>query len=214
MTATCAHCGSKTEVVASESLPEPAGPPDFDTRPAEPLRHTLKDWIQFCPHCAYASDDISRCPPEAKAIVDSAAYTAVVEDQTHPAASRRFLAYAYLLDRLHQHGDAGWSCLHAAWVCDDLSESVAATLCRAQAIEHWQSGKRVGQTFGDDLASEFALVTDVYRRMGEFENATVTCAEALDIEDLVPILERLLRRQMTLITARDTSAHNMKELLS
>ena len=147
-------------------------------------------------------------------IVESTSYSEVLDDETRPAASRRFLAYAYLLHRLHQHGDAGWSCLHAAWVCDDLNESGAATLCRADAIEHWQRGKRAGQTFGDDLASEFALVTDVYRRMGEFENATVTCAEALDIDDLVPILERLLRRQMTLITARDTSAHNMKELLS
>jgi hypothetical protein len=214
MTVTCAHCGSHTEVVTSESLPEPAGPPDFDTRPAEPLRHTITDWIQFCPHCDYASDDISHCPPEARSVVDSADYAAVLADETRPAASRRFLAYAYLLHRLHQYGDAGWSCLHAAWVCDDLNEAVAATFCRAQAIEHWQRGKRVGQTFGDDLASEFALVTDVYRRMGEFENATVTCAEALDIDDLVPILERLLRRQMTLITARDTRAHNMKELLS
>jgi hypothetical protein len=214
MMTTCAHCGSNTEVVASESLPEPAGPPDFDTRPAEPLRRTLTDWIQFCPHCGYASDDISHCPPEAKSIVDSAAYTAVLDDETRPNASRRFLGYAYLLDRLRQHADAGWSCLHAAWVCDDLNDSVAATLCRAQSIEHWQTGKRAGQAFGDDLASEFALVTDVYRRMGQFENATVTCAEALDLEDLVPILERLLRRQMTLITARDTSAHNIKELLS
>ena len=213
MLATCAVCGGSVQV-DSRTLPEPEGPPDFDTRPAEPLRSTLIQWVQMCPHCGYASEDLGLSHPEATGIVQSFAYQSVVEDQTRPTSSRPFLCYAHLLERLHQPADAGWSCLHAAWVCDDLDEAVAATRCRAQAIELWQKGKNVGQSFGDDLVSEFALVTDVYRRMGQFENAIVTCAEALDIEDLLPVMEHLLRKQMTLIQAHDTSAHNLSELLA
>src|SRR3954447_13828147 len=120
MTTTCAHCGHTTAVPAAAKPPEPAGPPDFDTRPAEPLRSTLLEWVEFCPHCFYASDDISTCTADAKPIIEPREYTAIVEDETRPDPAQPFLLYAHLLDQMHQHSDAGWSCLHAAWVCDDL----------------------------------------------------------------------------------------------
>jgi hypothetical protein len=144
--------------------------------------------------------------------VASDGYRQWLNDACLPPKARQFLAFACLLERLHQPADGGWSALHAAWVCDDEGAADAAIRCRRRTIELWQHGKTAGQLFCDDMASEFALVTDIYRRTGEFEHATVTCAEALDLEDLPPALEALLRRQMVLIQARDTGAHSMSEL--
>jgi hypothetical protein len=210
--ALCAVCGSDV----AESVPadsQSIGPPDFDTRPGEPLRSSIPDWVSQCPHCGYAADDLSKADPRAKAIVASDDYRTVLADARFPQQARPFLAYALLLEKLHQFADAGWSTLHAAWICDDLSLDDGASLCREQAIDRWKRGKLVGQLFADDMATEFALITDLYRRMGEFEHATVGCSEGLDLDDVPPAVEAMLRRQLVLIQNRDTSCHSMKELM-
>jgi hypothetical protein len=208
----CAVCGSGISE-NPDQLPEPSAPPDFDTRPGEPLRSTISRWVHACPSCGYCADDLTRADPRAGDIVASPLYREALDDTFAPEKARHFLAYAVLLEKLRQFADAGWSALHAAWVCDDAGDVDAAVLCRARAIELWKRGKQVGQLFCDDMASEFALVTDLHRRMGQFEHATVTCGEALDLEDLPPAVEVMLHRQLELIQNRDTSAHNMSELI-
>jgi hypothetical protein len=146
-------------------------------------------------------------------VVASDEYRGYLEDESTPLKAREFLCFACILDRLHQHADAGWAALQAAWVCDDAGDDDAAARCRNRAIELWQRGKLAGQLFSDDMATEFALVTDVYRRLGDFERATVACAEGLDLEDIPPAVETMLRKQLTLIQARDRAAHSMRELI-
>ncbi|MDZ4797190.1 MAG: hypothetical protein SGI92_03430 [Bryobacteraceae bacterium] len=212
MPVTCALCGTAVVVDAS-ALPPPAEPPDFDTRPGEPLRPTLPLWVQQCPSCGFAADDLGRAAGGLEEIVRSAEYQELRSDDSVPAGARPFLCYSYLLDRLHQPSDAGWSCLHAAWACDDAASDAAAVACRLQAIELWKKGKVLGQSFSDDLSSEFALVTDVCRRAAQFEHATVACSEGLEVEDIPFVIEKILRRQMVLIQSRDTTAHNIREFL-
>lgn len=209
----CAVCGTPVSSTFEGPLPDSSEAPDFDTRPGEPLRGTLPRWVQSCEHCGYIADDISRASEDAADIVRSDSYRAYLHDESLPQAARRFLAYAFLLERSHQAADAGWSALHAAWACDDAGSDEGASRCRERAIELWQRGKQLGQLFCDDMASEFALVTDLYRRLGAFEHATVACAEGLDLEDLPPALEAILRRQSVLIQQRNRSAHSMRELL-
>jgi hypothetical protein len=200
-TVVCAICGKESIQPLTASAPAPAPAADFDTRPAEPLRSTILDWIQACPDCGYCADDISRAAAGVADIVQSAAYRSYLEDTSLPAPATGFLRYSCLLERLHQHADAGWSALHAAWACDDAGEDNSAVRCRERTIALWRKAKAAGQQFADDLASEFALVTDVYRRMGEFGHAIVACSEGLDLEDVQPMLER-----------RDSSAHSIAEL--
>ena len=60
---------------------------------------------------------------------------------------------------------------------------------------------------------EYSLVTDLYRRTCLFEAAVVTCSEALDMEDLPPMLDQLLRREKALIDRKDHGRHSVRELL-
>lgn len=210
---TCAVCGNITSITAISPLPDPQEPPDFDTRPGEPLRSTILQWLQSCEQCGYAAEDISAADPAAAPVVQSESYQQIRFCDTVPAQARRFLCYAHLLERLRQFADSGWSCLHAAWVCDDCGDDPAALDCRIRALSMWQRGKAAGQAFGDDMASEFALVTDVYRRTAQHEQAITTCGAGLDLDDIPPSVDAVLRRQMVLIQSRDTAAHSMKELL-
>jgi hypothetical protein len=209
----CGVCGAANTGARIEVLPEPAEPPDFDTRPGEPLRSTLTQWVQRCASCGYCADDISRSSPEAEGVVASEEYRAQLGDESLPGKAREFLCFAVILERFHRFADAGWAALQSAWVCDDAGDDAAASRCRERAIELWQKGKQHGELFSDDMATEFALVTDVYRRIGAFEHATVACSEGLDLEDIPPPVETMLRRQLTLIQARDRSTHSMRELV-
>jgi hypothetical protein len=145
-------------------------------------------------------------------VVRSDEYAKRLADTTIPSLARRFACYAMVVEKAHFWGDAGWIWLHGSWACDDVGDEQAATDCRRLAIDRWKRGKELGQAFADDLASEFAIVTDLYRRVGDFENATVTCGEALDLEDVPVPIEQMLRRQMVLIQRRDTGRHSMMEL--
>jgi hypothetical protein len=210
--AACAVCGALVDD-APVSLPEPQAPPDFDTRPGEPLRSTIGLWVGRCRDCGYCAPDLTLADERAPAIIASESYREILGHAMLASKAREFLAFAHLLEKLHQFADAGWSALHAAWVCDDDRDPVSAEHCRATAIDLWKRGKQVGQLFCDGMASEFALITDVYRRMGEFEQATVACTEGLDLEDLPPAVESMLRHQLVLIQRRDTGPHSMSELV-
>jgi hypothetical protein len=217
MVARCAVCGAENNVTKADER-EPQGPPDFDTRPGEPLRGSLRTWVQQCSSCGYAADDIASANEDTAETVNSPQYREILNSVSVPEEAKPFLCYSLILERSHQPADAGWSALHAAWVCDDAAERFpgsvhAATLCRERAVDMWKRGKENGHAFSDDLASEFALVTDLYRRLGEFEHATVACAEGLDMEDVAPLLQQLFRRQKVLIEQRDMSCHSLRELL-
>jgi hypothetical protein len=172
----------------------------------------LPFWVQRCPHCGYCADNITSIHDHAVDFVRGEAYQQYLNDPAYPEKAREFLCYAEILSHVGQLADAGWSALHAAWTCDDAGDDPAAIRSRVRALGFWQRGKQSGQAFGDDVPMEFALVTDLYRRAGQFEAAVVTCSEALDAEDLPPILEQLLRREKALIDRKDTARHSVREL--
>jgi len=207
----CAICGRESlhYLAASPNIVEP---PDFDTRPGETLRSTLPAWVVECPHCGYAAADLSVADARASAIVRGEEYQHRRADPALPETARRFAAHAFLLERIGECADAGWTALHAAWMCDDLAHPGAARHCRSEAIRLWKRAKAQGEDFMEDLAQEFALVTDLLRRMGDFDAAREACLEALTLEDLPAMIDDMLRRQLTLIQQKDTAAHSLKEL--
>lgn len=208
----CAVCGttSSQRTVGSTSF---GGPPDLDTRPAVPLRATYACWMMECPRCGYAAPDLGKMADEAPEIVQSEAYKARRTEPGMPALAGAFRRHAVLLEAIGAFASAGWTNLHAAWACDDESNEEAARRCRLDAIRLWRHGKNHGQNFVGDHAQEFALATDVLRRAGEFDEAKEACLEALQMEDLNPLIEDVLRMQLTLIQQRDTRCHSVREVL-
>jgi hypothetical protein len=190
----------------------PTEPPDFDTRPGEPLRSTLGSWMQRCPVCGYCAEDIRSIHEHGEAVVRSSGYAAQLSDVTYPEKAREFLAHALILDALGQLADAGWTALHAAWICDDEPALEAATAARLRSLDYWKRGKAMKQSFGEDLALEFAIVADLCRRTGQFEATVVTCSEALDTVELTPLMEAILRREKSLAERKDDDVHSLREL--
>lgn len=168
------------------------------------MRDTLNHWVQECSHCRYSAPDISqKIPGEVHSIVRSEAYQAI---------ECKFQRLSWMLAQLGEFADAGWSALHAAWNADDSEDDATARACRGLAIELWKKGKRDGQKFMPSREQEFALVTDLLRRRGEFVEARLTCIEGLNEPNLTPRIEDILRFELTLIGFGDTASHSLREL--
>jgi hypothetical protein len=207
----CAVCGKGVALLRVGSSNTMQGP-DLDTRPGEMMRSTIGFWIEQCPACGYAAPAIEEAPEPAAAVVRGDAYQALRRQAGSPEGVRKFLLHAHLLAALGHPAEAGWTSLHAAWVCDDAGDDGAAAAARRQAIALWKQGKARGISFMEDLPSEFALATDVLRRAGEFDQAREACLAALDAGELPPLIEGILRFELALIGRRDAARHSLAEL--
>jgi hypothetical protein len=209
----CGACGNAGDQFFSPASEDSNAAPDLDTRPNGPIRATIQFWMQRCPHCGYCASDISAIHESAIDLIATPAYQRWLLDESFPTKAREFLCHSMILAQVGQPADAGWTCLHAAWVCDDSENSNAAAKARALALDSWREAKLTGQMFGDDHAMESALVVDLQRRMGRFDDALITCTQALGDEDepIHFLIEHLLRFEKTLIQKRDTGTYRLND---
>src|SRR5512135_1134193 len=125
----CSLCGNRSLQSLVQATPG-EGLPDLDTRPSEPARSALAYWVQRCPHCGYCATDISLDYPLADLAIRTEGYGKLLHRRALPEKARQFLAWALIEEANDEFGGAGWSALHAAWICDDAGKASAAVECR------------------------------------------------------------------------------------
>ncbi|MCL4783957.1 MAG: hypothetical protein KJZ70_13060 [Bryobacterales bacterium] len=207
----CGNCGAESRFPAPAHAEE-REPPDLDTRPGEPLRATLPFWIKRCPACGYCADEIHTVHEQAGPVIDSQVYQNQLSDARFPEKANEFICYALILERVGQLADAGWTAMHAAWICDDSASLEAAALCRQMALRAWSAGKVQGQAFHETHESEFLIVSDVHRRLGEFEHALTACNLGSEGEDLPDLLDHCFRLERALIARKDAGRGSLRDL--
>ncbi len=206
----CACCGNQTAQSESDDIPMREAP-DFDTRPGKPLRSTISSWVSRCGTCSFCSADLTHIHEGGPLAVRSPEYQSLLRNESLNSKAREFRCYSYVLEHAGLFADSGWSALHAAWTCDDVGDIAGSIDCRMQAIALWRRGKESGENFSEDLASEYALAADVYRRAGQFEHAVIAVSEGLDLDDLDPTMEVMLRKQKSFVEARDANRHFLED---
>jgi hypothetical protein len=212
----CGNCGAEQQV--SHLLhAEELEPPDLDTRPGEDLRSSIGLWMARCNNCGYCAADLSSIHDQAGPVVESGIYQEQLGDARFPAKANEFICHALILERLGQYADAGWTMLHAAWVCDDAVDAGTGTIeaaqtCRRGALRAWSAGKTRKQAFHESHESEFLIISEVHRRLGEFEFALTACNEGGLSEDLPELLDHCFRLQRRLIATKVTTAGSMRDL--
>jgi hypothetical protein len=126
-------------------------------RPGEPVRSTLRDWVQACGSCHAAAPDLSTLPPEAKAVVHSQAYQALSLEAAEDTLL--FRRWAMICVAAGDTDTAAEATLQAAWAADDAADMTEAAKLRRDVAALW----------GDNPDPATALrVLDVLRRAGEF----------------------------------------------
>ena len=175
---TCAVCGELTQVMVIDST-STFGPPDLDLRPAEMARSSIFAWIQRCSFCGYCAPIVDEATPTTREVVNSDAYRARLADEDFPALARSFLCSSMIFE---EHGDqavAARNAIEAAWVCDDEDLPGAATQCRLRAIQLLPGPGAQGDSLYSDPSTEYAVIVDLLRRAGRFEDAVAQADAAL-----------------------------------
>jgi hypothetical protein len=192
---------------------ERLGLPDLDTRPPESLRSTLPFWVKRCPHCGYCAPDIDREYPLAEKVSRRADYQALLRKRSFPQSARQFLAWALIQLANGEILGAGWSALHAAWACDDAGKTTPAAACRQQALTYFERARQGGKALPgfEDPAAEQILLADLYRRIGQFEQAVAVCRQALDRRPTL-VIRRTLEHEIILCVAHNTEAHSLADV--
>lgn len=207
----CAVCGTvshHTHLLSTTYL----GASDIDGRPPQMKRSTMAWWVHRCPECGYCASDITRAPATAGETVRSEAYQEQLNDPRMPDLARSFLCAALIAeaDRGLASGGVVKCCLCAAWACDDAKSADAAIECRLRAAAALEALHKLGGRYVRGGVEDFALLADLYRRAGRFDDAGVAASVGLrKAGSTVP--RRLMELQLRLIAAADTTAHSCDE---
>jgi hypothetical protein len=201
---TCAVCQSESRQPAFRAgAPEQA--PDLDLRPGEPLRGAMAQWLQQCPRCGYAAPDIAEARASAARVVAAAPFRALINDASTPALSRRFLAWAHVLEETGALHEAAQAMLQAAWTADDLNRPELARSWRMEAVALWRSGPALDH-------EQSLKVVDALRR-AEAWDAAADAIGALRREDLAEAVRQVLALEERLVGAGDSRRHTVASAL-
>lgn len=188
----------------------------------------MEHWVQTCPHCGYVYTDIRTAAPPVIGVVRSDAYQTQQRDQTVPELARRFLCHSILEEALGNLAEAGWASLHAAWACDDVPTTEAASRCRRRALAFFQRAADNGLRISEQEYAEYPLLTDLMRRVREFEKALEYCARGRQVlrsarrlpknqtpalEEALRVMTRILVFEKNLILRNDVNVHMVSEAL-
>jgi len=169
--------------------------------------------VQRCINCGYCSLEASEGHESYPEIVKSDAYKAMLCSKDQSETANAYLCCALLLRYSQSWSEAGWSALHAAWICDDNKFSESALRCRKLALDFFtkaREGGSGGASFADSHSEEELLFIDILRRLGEFEKAGKKCAEMIDKTD-DSVVEIILNYEKHLIEKQDVKCHTFEQ---
>lgn len=200
----CAVCQAESRQVSFRAgAPEQA--PDLDLRPGEPLRSTMAHWLQQCPRCGYAAPDIAAARPSAARVVAAAPFRSLVNEASHPPLSRRFLAWAHVLEETGAMHEAAEAMLQAAWTADDLNRQDLARSWRLEAVALWRSGPGLD-------AEQQVRVVDALRRAEVWDGA-MDAIDAMIEDDPPEAVRQVLALETRLVAAEDARRHTVASAL-
>ncbi len=202
----CYVCGSQQQCPDIGSQVAYHGPRDLDTRPSVSQRSSIYMWVQRCHACGYCAPDISRGDLSVKEVVTGESYRAQLNNVNFGETANSFLCRALILDKQGDFVEAGWSCVYAAWVCDDSGFDRSAKECRERALQWFQRAQEEKMPFAPDRGQEVILLVDLLRRARRFDDARNLCEVELSL-DHDERAASLLTFEMDLLEEEDSRLH-------
>jgi hypothetical protein len=206
----CILCGKKTEYTFISSTNTFGGSPDLDTRPPKSKRLTIFAWVQRCPKCGYCAWDISNARPEAQAVIIGQEYKDQLNDPAYPELAISFLCKAILDRETKEFAAATWALIHAAWVCDDSDQTEEAMACRQKAADMLLIAEEHNQQVARPDGVSTAILVDLLRRSGQFEQARKTIGARRRIITEEPVA-RIMDFETDLLDRNDIACHTIAE---
>ena len=206
----CAICSGHVEQKSILST-SAWGSSDLDMRPAKPERSTLPCWVQYCEFCKYCAPDISVASAGAEQIIESDRYLAQLKHASFPELANRFLCAAMVFQKTGNDRDAFWNMVYAAWASDDLSNHLAAQLCRRRATSRLINILEDGRDLGGQSGIEIVILIDLMRRSGRSTEAMAVSQKYLDRAHDSRV-QGAIELERKLIASGDDHSHRWNEV--
>jgi hypothetical protein len=165
----------------------------------------------MCPSCGYCASRLDEAPAIAKAVVASPEYRNQLASQNYPELANAFLCLRMVSESAGSIADAAWASIRAAWTCDDSQAGEAAARCRSEAVRLIHALREQGQTLARQPGADEAMLADLLRRAGRFEEALGVVDRSLGAVDTA-LIRAILVYEKRLISRRDVSAHRTEEV--
>jgi hypothetical protein len=195
----CGVCGNPSRPAFRAPQPEIA--PDLDMRPGEPVRSTLRDWVQICPRCGAAAPTLAALPTTARAVVESDEYkmlSTTALEETLP-----FRRWALICERAGDRAQQAEALLQAAWAADDAAAMSEPARLRGEVAALW----------ADTNDIEVGLRRlDVLRRAGQFEAASRWAVTLIE-RGMDEAAGQIVAFQQARIAQRDIGRHLISSAL-
>ena len=207
---TCGNCAAKSQQAEMGST-NTMGAPDLDLRPAPMKRQTMALWLEECPNCKLVCPQIAKPPAGAKAALEQPDYVVLVGDKKVHDLVRKFRAWAYVAENVGMPDDAGFAHLHAAWIADDVKDKELADLQRHVAATHLAVARDRGTVYPRQKGAAEALLADIHRRMGRWDEAIHEAERGKSVTDQ-PFIDALCDYEIALAKKHDADVHTTKEV--
>ena len=116
-----------------------------------------------------------------------------------------------ILEQAAKYADSGWASVYASWVCDDNKYEESALKCRRRAVDLFGRAKLNEQEICENKDEEEALIIDLLRRIGEFDEAQRRCLTELEKTFHSDLVWDILYFEKKLIENRDRGCHTVDE---
>ena len=210
---TCANCNTQSEhavrVPASDEHSHSA--PDLDLRPAPERRHVMNTAIRECPTCKLICPELASPPSGFKEALAHPEYQALVADKKVPDQVRKFRAWAFIAEKSGLVADAGFAHLHAAWVADDAKDKGLADVQRHMAVVRLSTARDQGKVYPRQKGGAEALLSDIYRRTGNWDEAVHEAERGKSITDQ-DFVAALCDLEISLARKHDADVHTTEEV--
>jgi hypothetical protein len=167
----CAVCHQSNDCSLLQSTNTFGGVSDLDTRLGGMARSATLQAIHHCRHCGYCAPDIRRTEEKASETIQGAVYRQIAEDRSLPELARHWLCWSQVAEAAGKPAEAGWAALSAAWACDDARRAEGAERCRLRAAASFEDVVRAGERFSPESDGDAAILADILRRCGRFDEA-------------------------------------------
>ncbi len=167
--------------------------------------------IHICPHCFFASPDISEGSEEIRTIVLNEKYRAIAGNSNVHELIRKYIAWALIQNRRRNDCEAARTMLFATWLAEQYEKQEITSQCRRKAMQLMKNCQANGGGFEMTRGKEALAVVDLHRRESIFEEALVLCQTALATLSLSEEDEFLLRYEELLIKQCNSSYVTINE---
>ena len=199
----CSVCGSAVEstvVISTNSF----GASDLDMRPAPMMRWLINTWVQKCPECGYAAQNINDPCPVSRYFLNTESYKTCAGIKFKGDLPIAFFQQAMIAHDAKKTEEEFNALKYAAWACDDLGDSENAVKMRSMALVPLE--RLLQNKHKDDM---FIVHADMMRRAGLFSRVIFEY-ENKELED--ELLNQLLHFEVQKAHEEDDAVYKVSDV--